>query len=274
MWLRWERFCSQCVSGTERERIILLHCRKPKLTERENNTALAPADIPVWHTKHQPAWHNPQWTERTGGNSWQRDSERGETGPAVPPAASSCPPMSWALRNWTPAFAPLRSTCIWSWSRRDWAQATSASHRPKYPPAAPRVYSASSWSTRGADTDAGSPSRTPGKRVPAMERRISTVCCFALLTLRGGIVFMNDTELVGAGWMVLLWCYGSVGCDVKCDTVKLWTQIDSNDKNLVKGRIILSRRHDIVMFSTVAISWKESNPWPFLWKLARFLSQM
>lgn len=25
--------CSQCVSGTERERIILLHCRKPKLTE-------------------------------------------------------------------------------------------------------------------------------------------------------------------------------------------------------------------------------------------------
>jgi len=25
--------CSQCVSGTERERIILLHRRKPKLTE-------------------------------------------------------------------------------------------------------------------------------------------------------------------------------------------------------------------------------------------------
>lgn len=25
--------CSQCVSGTEQGRIILLHCRKPKLTE-------------------------------------------------------------------------------------------------------------------------------------------------------------------------------------------------------------------------------------------------
>lgn len=37
-----ERDCFQCVSGTERERIILLHCRKPKLTERERERITQP----------------------------------------------------------------------------------------------------------------------------------------------------------------------------------------------------------------------------------------
>lgn len=140
-------------------------------------------------------------------SSWLIDQEEtvgsvtqkgGKIGPA-----SSCPPMSWTLQNWTPAFAPLKSTCIWSWSRQDWVQATSASHHPKSPPAAPHVSFASSWSTRVAATDAGSPSRTPGK-IQLREEEGTVVRCFAVLTWMTDFdFFMNYTELVRNGWMVI-----------------------------------------------------------------------
>lgn len=120
--------------------------------------------------------------------------------------------MSWVLRNRTLAFVPLRSTCIWSWSLRDWVLATSASPPPKYLPAAPRASFASSWSTRAAATGADSPSHTPGKRVWGMKgkewwvvrgsvnARVLVLCCFE---------FFYEWQ-----WISLGKCYGSVECDV------------------------------------------------------------
>jgi len=174
--------------------------------------------------------------------------------------------MSWVLRNRTPAFVPLRSTCIWSWSLRDWVLATSASPPPKYLPAAPRASSASSWSTRAAATGADSPSHTPGKRVWGMKGkewrvvrgsvngRVVVLCCFE--------GFFYEWQ-----WISLGKCYyGSVECDVTAGMIlyffdQKWQNklvnvvgcINCKPEKLKQGNSVNVTWH-IVMLSLVSLS--------------------